>query len=209
MMSHVPPRLVLAALAAAAAQVAAARAAAPPAAEQIAAASQAAPADRRDGAAVLGYGATGELETLRPGTNDLICLYDDPSDDRWSVACYHRDLEPFMARGRELTAQGVAGPARNETRFKEIADGKLPLPKEPRTLYVLHGSGFDAASGQVKDPYLRWVIYVPFATPETTGLSTKMTESAPWLMDPGTAGAHIMITPPRPKPPEKPAPSSG
>jgi hypothetical protein len=173
--------------------------AAPPAAEQIAAATQAAPAERRDAAGVLGYDETGKLVTLRPGTNDLICLYDDPAEDRWSVACYHKDLEPFMARGRELAAQGVTGKERTDTRFKEVEEGKLPLPKEPRTLYVLHGSGFDAATGQVKDPYLRWVVYTPYATPESTGLSTKMIENGPWLMDEGTPGAHIMITPPRPK----------
>jgi hypothetical protein len=201
MNSIAAPKLVLvvstvAVLACFAAPVAAAS---PPAAEQIAAATLAAPAERRDGAAVLGYDEGGKVVTLRQGANDLICLYDDPSDDRWSVACYHQDLEPFMARGRELAAAGVKGPARNETRFKEVEEGKLALPKEPRTLYVLHGSGFDTASGQVKDAYLRWVLYVPFATAESTGLSTTPAENAPWLMDPGTAGAHIMITPPRPK----------
>jgi hypothetical protein len=195
--------LVVSTAAALAGPVALTAAAAPPAAEQIAAAIQAAPAERRDGAAVLGYDESGKLATLRPGTNDLVCLYDNPGDDAWSVACYHKDLEPFMARGRELAAQGVTPKERTETRFKEIEEGKLPLPKEPRTLYVLHGSGFDAASGQVQNPYLRWVIYTPYATPETTGLSTKPAENAPWLMDEGTPGAHIMITPPRPKPPAK------
>jgi hypothetical protein len=168
---------------------------------QIAAAILAAPAELRAGAAVLGYDESGKLVTLRPGTNDLICLYDDPKDDAFSVACYHKDLEPVMARGRELEAQGVTGKERTETRFKEIADGKLSMPKEPRTLYVLHGSGFDAATNTVKDAYTRWVIYTPYATPETTGLSTKPADNAPWLMDGGTAGAHIMITPPRPKKP--------
>ncbi|HVR30861.1 MAG TPA: hypothetical protein VMS86_15160 [Thermoanaerobaculia bacterium] len=201
MKSIAAPRLVpLLATAAVLAGIAAgpATAAAPPAADQIAAAIQAAPAERRKGAAVLGYDEAGKLVTLRPGTNDLICLADDPGDDVWSVACYHEDLEPFMARGRELTAQGISGPARNESRFKEVDEGKLPLPKEARTLYVLHGSGYDAASHEVQNPYLRWVLYVPYATAESTGLSTQPTESAPWLMDPGTAGAHIMITPPRP-----------
>jgi hypothetical protein len=173
----------------------------PPAAEQIAAAIQAAPAERRDGAAVLGYDESGKLVELRKGTNDLICLYDDPKDDAWSVACYHKDLEPFMARGRELSAQGADTKTKTQTRFSEIESGKLAMPKEPRTLYVLHGSGFDAATGTVKDAYLRWVIYTPYATPESTGLSTKHAENAPWLMDGGTPGAHIMITPPRPKQP--------
>ena len=102
-----------------------------------------------------------------------------------------------MARGRELLAQNVTGAKRSEIRFKEIEDGKLAMPKEPRTLYVLTGASFDAASGKVQDPYLRWVIYVPFATPQSTGLSTKPSEGAPWLMSAGTAGAHIMINPPK------------
>ena len=73
------------------------------------------------------------------------------------------------------------------------------MPHEPRTLYVLDGSGYDAATGKVADAYLRWVIYTPFATPESTGLSTKASDNAPWLMSPGTVGAHIMINPQRKK----------
>lgn len=164
---------------------------------QITAATLAAPPDLREGAAVLGYNARGELVKLREGKNELICIANDPSKTSFSVACYHRDLEPYMARGRELLAQRVTGQKRNEIRWKEVAEGKLPMPREPRTLYILTGTGFDVSSGTVKDAYLRWVIYVPFATPESTGLSTKPSESAPWLMFPGTAGAHIMINPPK------------
>jgi hypothetical protein len=169
----------------------------PSAEVQINAAVLAAPADLREGAAVLGYNPQGELVKLREGKNEIICLASDPNKTAFSAACYHRDLEPYMARGRELMVQKITGPKRNEVRWKEVADGKLTMPREPRTLYVLTGSGFDAASGKVTDAYLRWVIYVPFATPETTGLSTKASDNAPWLMFPGTAGAHIMINPPK------------
>lgn len=164
---------------------------------QIAGAVLAAPPDLREGAAVLGYSPQGELVRLREGKNELVCLANDPSTNRFSVACYHRDLEPYMARGRELQAQKVTGQKRNDVRWKEVAEGKLSMPREPRTLYVLTGTGFDASSGKVTDAYLRWVIYVPFATTETTGLSTKASDSAPWLMYPGTPGAHIMINPPK------------
>ena len=102
-----------------------------------------------------------------------------------------------MARGRELLEQKVTGAKRTEMRFKEIEDGKLKMPREPRTLYVLTGAGYDSATGKVQDSYLRWVIYVPFATPQSTGLSTKGSDGAPWLMSAGTAGAHIMINPPK------------
>jgi hypothetical protein len=164
---------------------------------QISGAVLAAPVELREGAAVLGYDAQGGRVQIRDGKNELICLATDPTKTAFNVACYHKDLEPFMARGRELLAQKVTGAKRNEIRFKEVEDGKLPMPKEPRTLYVLTGASFDSASGKVQDPYLRWVIYVPFATPQSTGLSTKASESAPWLMSPGTAGAHIMISPPK------------
>ena len=175
----------------------------PPPQAQIAAATLAAPPELRDGAAVLGYNAQGELTKLREGKNELICLASDPTKTAFSVACYHRDLEPFMARGRELTAQKVTGAKRNEIRFKEVEEGKIPMSKEPRTLYVLTGTSFDAATGKVQDSYLRWVLYVPFATPQSTGLSTKASDGAPWLMSAGTAGAHIMISPPKSAPQSK------
>ncbi|MCI0388637.1 MAG: hypothetical protein MOB07_07700 [Acidobacteria bacterium] len=168
-----------------------------PAEEQIASAVLAAPEERRAGATVLGYDAQGKVVTLRKGSNDLICLADKPTDNRFSVACYHKDLEPYMARGRELEAQGISGNDRNEKyRWKEIKEGKLVMPKEPRILYVLSGKGFDAASGTVTNSSLRWVLYYPFATAETTGLSTKAKKGEPWLMDAGTPGAHIMLNPP-------------
>lgn len=170
---------------------------APPPEHQIAAAVQAAPEGRRDGAAVIGWNAEGKAVTLREGSNELVCLAATPGAQRWSVACYHKDLEPFMARGRELTAQGVSGSERGSIRYKEVEEGKLAMPREPRTLYVLHGEGFDPESGTVTKPFLRWVIYYPFATAEATGLPTAPTPGGPWLMEAGTAGAHIMITPPR------------
>jgi hypothetical protein len=174
---------------------------APPAPEdQIRAAVLAAPADRRDGAGVLGYDAGGKLVVLRERQNELICLADDPRDERFNAACYHESLEPFMARGRELQAQGLPEVERQQTRWKEIEDGTLAMPREPRTLHVLTGSAFDPATGEVRDAFLRWVVYVPFATGESTGLPTQPAGNAPWLMFPDTAGAHIMITPPRPSP---------
>ena len=166
---------------------------------QIAQAVLAAPDDRRSGAAVLGFEA-GKVVTLRPGTNDLVCIADNPAAEGFSVACYHKELEPFMARGRELTAQGVSDDKqRDQTRYDEVKAGKLAMPKEPRMLYVTTAKSFDAVASKAEATYSRWVIYVPFATGESTGLATRPGgPGVPWLMDPGTAGAHIMISPPRP-----------
>jgi hypothetical protein len=176
----------------------AAAAAPPPPAAQIAAAVLAAPADRRAGARVLGYDDKGALVTLREGTNDQVCLADNPKENGISVACYHKDLEPFMTRGRSLAAEGVKNTDREDIRHKEIAAGTLAMPKEPRSLAVLTGTAFDAATGTIADAYTRWVVYTPFATPESSGLSVTPVPGGPWLMYPGKGTAHIMINPARP-----------
>ena len=170
-----------------------------PPADQIASAILAAPKDRRAAATVLGYDDKGAVITLRKGTNDMVCLADNPNVKGLSVACYHKDLDPFMARGRELAAEGK-GTAGRDQRLKEVDEGKLKMPREPRMLYVLTGTSFDAAKGEMLDSYLRWVVYTPYATTESTGLpAAAPSPGAPWLMSPGTAGAHIMISPPKEK----------
>jgi hypothetical protein len=73
------------------------------------------------------------------------------------------------------------------------------MPEYPATLYVLTGSSYDPQTGEVADSYLRYVVYMPWATIESTGLpEAPMGPGGPWLMYPGTAGAHVMISPPMP-----------
>jgi hypothetical protein len=172
----------------------------PPAADQIAAAVLAAPADLRDAATVLGYDPEGHLITLREGSNEIICLADEPGDDRFHVACYHRDLEPFMARGRELRMQEAPRDEVQRIRLEEIEAGKLRMPDQPTALYSLTGpaDSFDAATGTVSGASPLYVVYIPYATPESTGLSPAPLPGVPWIMNPGTPWAHIMISPPRP-----------
>jgi hypothetical protein len=165
---------------------------------QIAMAVQAAPADRRDGARVLGYAEDGSVVVLREGENDLVCLSDNPKQEGFSAACYHVSIEPYMARGRELRAQGVEDPERTQRRWEEAEAGTLPMPEKPATMYVLSGESYDPATGEITERYLRYVIYTPWATAEETGLPTRpIGPASPWLMFPGTAGAHIMVSPPQ------------
>lgn len=176
---------------------------------QIAGAVLAAPEDQRDRAGVLGFPAAANeggdtLVLLRAGTGELLCLADDPGREGFNVACYHRSLEPFMARGRVLRREGVQGLERTSRRWQEIEAGALSMPDRPTTLHILEGDSFDPGSGEVANPYRRWTIYIPGATTESTGLATTPSDSAPWLMMPGTPSAHIMITPPRPKKPSGP-----
>ncbi len=163
---------------------------------QVLLAVQAAPGDMRDGAAVQGLDASGAFTTLREGTNDLVCMAPNPAAETLEISCHHTGLEPFFARGRELSSEGITGQDRTVARWDEFTAGTLPIPYGS-TNYILTGSGFDAETGALEGAYLRWTIYTPDATPQTTGISATCNEGGPWLMFPGTPGSHIMITPPR------------
>ena len=166
-----------------------------PPAKQIQAATAAAPAELRDGAGVWGYSDAKKLVKLREGTNDMICLAANPDVEKFHVACYHKLLEPFMARGRELRAQGVKDPEVDTVRFKEIKSGKLAMPQTPSALYTLTGGSFDAASGKVTGAKWLYVVYIPGATEKSTGITEKPAPGVPWIMYPGTPKAHIMFIP--------------
>jgi hypothetical protein len=167
-----------------------------PPAKQIQAAIAAAPAEMRDGAGVWGYNDSKKLVKLRQETNDMICLASNPDDAKqFHVACYHKLLEPFMARGRELRAQGVKGEQVDTVRFKEIKSGKLAMPQTPSALYTLTGppTSFDPATGKVTGAKWLYVVYIPGATEKSTGITEKPAPGVPWIMYPGTPKAHIMF----------------
>jgi len=163
--------------------------------QQINAAVQAAPEDQREGAKVLGYKENNEnLVTLREGENEIICLADDPQSEGFQVVCYHESLEPYMARGRELRRQGVDNA--REMREEEARNGEIPLPEKAASLYSLNGGpdAYDYSSNTLKEAKRLYVLYIPYATTESTGFPTSPPQSgAPWLMREGEPSAHVMI----------------
>jgi hypothetical protein len=167
----------------------------PPAAEQIAAAVIPLPAEMRDGATVRGYREPGKLVVLRDGKNGMHCLALYVTRPDFHVACYHKGLEPFMARGRELRAQGVTGAKVDTVRFAEIKSGKLKMPAQGSLFTVTaKKDDFDAKTATVRSAGTLMVLYVPGATAESIGITSKPREDGPWLMFPGTPKAHVMIS---------------
>ena len=168
----------------------------PPKAWQIKTALMAVPAEFQEGATVYGYDGQGKLTTLRQGQNDYIALADDPNDGKFSTAAYHKDLDAFMARRRELKAIGKTFQEIFDIREQEVKSGKLFMP-DKTTLCVFSGE-LNPETMEIENPYVRYVFYVPFATGASTGLpETPTPPGHAWIMDPGTHRAHIMITPPK------------
>lgn len=169
-----------------------------PAEVQIKTAVLAAPEMYQEDATVLGYNKDGKLVTLREGNNGMVCLADDPNKEGISIACYSVELEPYMARGRALITEGKTEAEKREVRKKEIDAGTLKMPEEPAMVYVLAAEDKDLNSetGEIQNSMIRYVLYKPYMTGESTGLPTKpQAPGMPWLMDADTHRSHIMITP--------------
>lgn len=157
-----------------------------------------APDDKKDGAMVYGYNEDGEVVVLREGNNDLVCIADNPNNKGIQSSCYFKELDPFMKRGRELKEEGVDAMEIRKMRGEEVASGKLKMPKAPSMMYIFYGSEetYDKTKAILVGGQFRYVIYTPFATAESTGLPLKPhAKGMPWLMDPGTHRAHIMVGP--------------
>ena len=164
----------------------------------IATALLAAPEESRAESKVIGYNSDGVLVTLKEGTNEFICLADDPNQEGFNAACYHKDLEPFMARGRELKAEGKNAAEIFDIREVEAKSGQLSMPTAGATLHIYAGpdARYDPETAEVDGAQYRYVVYLPFATAESTGLpEAPIAPNHPWIMNPGTHRAHIMITP--------------
>lgn len=167
--------------------------------DQIKSAVLAAPATVRDGAHVFGFNEAGEFVTLREGTNNFVVRADDPNSPGFEVVCYPKDVEPFMARGRELRAQGKNRGEILQMREDEMKDGSLQKPGYGSTLAIYYGENakYNAETNELEGGQFRYVIYTPLATSETTGLPISPNgKGHPWVMFPGLYRAHIMVTPP-------------
>jgi hypothetical protein len=163
----------------------------------LATALMAAPSQSRADCKVIGYNMAGEFVTFREGNNEFIVLADNPNKEGFSAACYQRDLEPFMARGRALKAEGKSGDEIFEIREAEMKSGVLNITTGA-TLHVYSGENtmYDPETSEVEGAHYRYVVYMPWATTTSTGLpQIPIAANHPWIMNPGTHRAHIMISP--------------
>jgi hypothetical protein len=164
----------------------------------VATALMAAPEGSRDSCKVIGFNMAGEFVTFREGTNEFVVIVDDHTRSGFNAACYHKDLEQFMARGRELRAEGKTAVEIFDIREAEAKSGELDMGKPGSTLHIYYGpdTEYDPETSKVENAIYRYVVYLPFATAESTGLpETPVSPNHPWIMNPGTHRAHIMISP--------------
>jgi hypothetical protein len=155
------------------------------------------PEAQRADATVYGFRDGSDLAVaIRQGAGDFVCLADTPGDETFQVSCYHKSLDPFMAMGRKLRAQGVSAGEVMERRKAAMEAGTLTIPMNAVMTTLRGAMNPDAMHPDTVS--VLTVLYVPYATAESTGLSTRpMGVGQPWLMQPGMHRAHIMIGGPK------------
>src|SRR5438876_4477036 len=168
-----------------------AAAAQPPtaAAGQIAEAVQILPPDLQAGATVVTYDAGGARKVLRQGTNFVEC---QPRMADGFSRCYSKALAPRRDLEAKLRAEKKSDDEIQKAVAAAVAAGKLPGASKGMMSY----RDYDKRD---RIQHL-WVMSLPNATPEAVGVSTGSQRDAalegrglPWMMLPGTPGAHIMI----------------
>jgi hypothetical protein len=158
--------------------------------QQIAEAVQVLPQDLRAGATVVTYdAATGERKVLREGTNFIEC---QPRMADGFVRCYNKSLAPRHDMEAKLRAQKKTDAEIQKAVAAAVKEGTLPQPAKAMMAYRAYDK-----SDRIQD---LWVMSLPNSTPESVGVSTASQRDfalagrgLPWMMLPGTPGAHIMI----------------
>ena len=148
------------------------------------------PEDLKAGATVVAYDkATGARTILRQGKNDIEC---QPKADDGFVRCYNKILGPRRDLEAKLRAEKKSDKEVTEMVQAAIKAGTIKAPQFGTMSYR-----YSDDPERIK---LLWVMSVPNATPESVGVSTVSQRDAalkgrgmPWMMLPGTPGAHIMI----------------
>ena len=148
------------------------------------------PEDLKAGATVLAYDkTTGARQVLRQGTNDIEC---QPMADDGFIRCYNK----ILGARRDLEAKLRA----EKKSDKEVSEAVAAARKAGTIKSAPFGTMSYRYSDDPKRIKLLWVMSVPNATPASIGVSTVSQRDAalaghgmPWLMLPGTPGAHVMI----------------
>lgn len=153
-------------------------------AQQVEEAVLALPEHLRHGAAVVRFEG-GRRTVLREGTNGMICQPDDPEVPGIAIWCYPKTHDAYARRWYQIEAEGNE-PAKVDAMIaEEIEAGKLEWP-DVAVNYNLRGPGLDNALPLT-------VVFVPFATGDSIGISEERDFHRPWLMSAGSPFAHIMI----------------
>ena len=148
----------------------------------------AAPRNAREAATVIKWKADGTYDTLKEGTNTLVC-YDQsgqPTEQPFSVQCTSKANLERVKQNKKFEME----PDRDKRTAAIAAAEKDGTPRQAGVrLGVLTPSA--APIRPRRGGHM--TVAVPGATTATTGLPDNNKMGGAWIMGAGTSGAHIMV----------------
>lgn len=154
--------------------------------ESVARALTPAPRQLKDGATVIKWKADHTYDTVRKGTNRLVC-YDrsgEPGYQPFAVQCTSIGNLERVAQNRKFEAMADKV-ARQAALAAAEKDGTRVKPEFGSVFISMNGP--DAATARTHT-----TIAVPGATAQSLGLPDNNKQGGAWIMDAGTTTAHIM-----------------
>ena len=146
----------------------------------------AAPRQLRDGATVIQWKADSTYETLKKGTNRLVCFdrSGEPGRQPFAVQCTSIGNLDRIVQNRKFEAMTDKA-AKQAALDAAEADGTRVKPEYGSVWYDMNGADQEHARIHV-------TIAVPGATTQSTGLPDNAKQGGVWIMNAGTSTAHIM-----------------
>jgi hypothetical protein len=145
-----------------------------------------APRQMREGATVIKWKSDHTYETLKKGTNRLVC-YDrsgDPGEQAFAVQCTSAGNLERVAQNRRFEAEPDKV-KRQAMLDSAEANGTRVKPEYGSVWYTMDGQDQATARTHI-------TIAVPGATTQSTGLPDNPKQGGVWIMNAGTSTAHIM-----------------
>ena len=144
----------------------------------------AAPANLREGATVIRWKPDFTYETLKKGTNRLVC-YDksgQPKQQPYMIECTSLGNLDRAAQNMKFEAAGDKAQALFDAAEK---DGTRAKPEYGSVWYHFMGPDREHARNHM-------TIAVPGATTQSIGLPDNPKQGGVWIMNAGTTTAHLM-----------------
>jgi hypothetical protein len=146
----------------------------------------AAPRQMKDAATVIKWKSDFTYDTLRKGTNRLVCYERPvpPGQPAFSVEC--TSIANLERVAQSLKTETIADPMARRAAFEEMEKaGKWTKPEFGSVFYNLTGQDQATARSHV-------TIAVPGATKATLGLPEDGSQGGVYIMNAGTSAAHLM-----------------
>ena len=146
-----------------------------------------APRRAQEGAAVIKWNPDHTYETLKEGTNRLVCYHrsDERGRQPFAVQCTSVANLDRVAQNRRFRAESGDADAEGALLAAAEANGTRVKPEFGSVWISMNGP--DQASARIHT-----TIAVPDATTESIGLPDNPRQGGAWIMNAGTTTAHIM-----------------